>query len=71
MYFSVCPRCGTAAYERLSNHSYCIECNYFPEQNEELTRWRKLEFKCNHAKASRHAEHGRSDYDELYLRGVL
>jgi hypothetical protein len=27
-YFSVCPRCGTKAFEKLRDHAHCIECLY-------------------------------------------
>ena len=29
--FSRCPRCGTHAFESLSTHSYCVDCNYSPD----------------------------------------
>lgn len=29
--FDECPRCGFAALERLSTHTYCAECNYSPD----------------------------------------
>ena len=28
-----CPRCGTLGMEYLETHSYCWECNYFPEDD--------------------------------------
>jgi hypothetical protein len=27
-----CDRCGSRSMEILSTHSYCIECNYFPDE---------------------------------------
>lgn len=52
MYFSQCPRCGTQAYETLPEHSYCIECNYFPEDHREWDHWYGPEqtrhFSCRH-----------------------
>ncbi len=44
MRFCPCPRCGAEALEKLATHSYCFECNYYPEHHEELCRWRKIEF---------------------------
>ena len=32
--FSICPRCGEKAYDRLSTHAYCAECNYSPDFDE-------------------------------------
>ena len=26
-----CPRCGQEGFEQLSEHSYCVACNYAPE----------------------------------------
>jgi hypothetical protein len=30
-----CPRCGEHTYERLRTHSYCQECNYSPDLDED------------------------------------
>lgn len=27
-YFQTCPRCGEGGLERLSTHTYCVNCNY-------------------------------------------
>jgi hypothetical protein len=27
-YLSVCPRCGTKAFEKLKDHAHCVECLY-------------------------------------------
>lgn len=44
MTYNPCPRCGTRSYENLATHSYCLDCNYFPEQTA-YDQWRKLEFR--------------------------
>lgn len=31
-FLTVCPRCGTRAFENLSNHSHCLECLYFEDR---------------------------------------
>jgi hypothetical protein len=31
-YFSICPRCGTKAFENFNEHSHCIECLYFEDR---------------------------------------
>ncbi len=30
MRFSLCPRCGCEALEKLATHTYCLECGFFP-----------------------------------------
>lgn len=34
MRFTRCPRCGANAFEILSHHSYCVDCNYCPSTDE-------------------------------------
>jgi hypothetical protein len=29
--FKKCPRCQENAYEKLSTHGYCFNCNYSPD----------------------------------------
>jgi hypothetical protein len=43
--YGQCPRCGGGSLEYLATHSHCWECNYFPEDNQEMNRWRGLEFR--------------------------
>ena len=43
--FGECPRCGKWSLEHLGTHSHCWECNYFPEENEALDEWARLEFR--------------------------
>lgn len=31
-FLTVCPRCGTKAFEHLSSHSHCMECLYFEDR---------------------------------------
>ena len=31
--YGFCPRCGQWSIEYLATHSYCRECNYFPEDD--------------------------------------
>ena len=38
MKFSECPRCNFESYERLGNHSYCVNCNYSPTYDYEAER---------------------------------
>lgn len=41
--YQECPRCGFMAYERLSTHSFCSDCNYSPDISEgtyhEIPNW--------------------------------
>lgn len=45
MVITECPRCGLHSFEQLASHSYCIECNYFPEDTCETKKWREREFR--------------------------
>ena len=35
VYFSTCPRCGTKAFEHLTNFAHCVECLYFEDGYED------------------------------------
>lgn len=42
MRLSKCPKCKTHAYEVLSTHSYCLECNFSPdfiEKENSILNW--------------------------------
>lgn len=58
-----CPRCGGMGMEHLQTHSHCWDCNYFPDQDEELNFWSRLEFKNSSICAQRRME------DDLILAG--
>ncbi|MBI4404087.1 MAG: hypothetical protein HY537_08000 [Deltaproteobacteria bacterium] len=31
-----CPRCATLNYERLRTHSYCVQCHYSPDLDDDV-----------------------------------
>lgn len=46
--FDMCPRCGTHALEKLSTHSYCVNCNYEEikfEPSSFIPKWASESFK--------------------------
>ena len=46
--FDMCPRCGTHALEKLSTHSYCVNCNYEEvkfEASSYIPKWATESFK--------------------------
>ena len=40
-----CARCGNWTMECLRTHSHCWECGFFPEDNDGLREWYRLEFR--------------------------
>jgi hypothetical protein len=45
--------------EHLKSHSYCWECNFFPEDDPELARWHRLEFRGSDTARLRRVEEDR------------
>ncbi len=46
--FDMCPRCGSHALEKLSTHSYCVNCNYEEvkfEASSYIPKWAADSFK--------------------------
>ncbi|MCB0390954.1 MAG: hypothetical protein KDD58_06680 [Bdellovibrionales bacterium] len=54
MYTNQCPRCGCISFEHLSTHSHCYNCNYSPEEDYRLSKWRELEFKSSQKSKLQH-----------------
>lgn len=42
-YFSSCPRCGSHAFEQMSNYAHCTDCLYSEDYYEDLeTNYRRI-----------------------------